>query len=396
MELGDIHNLSYQDLARFTDNFSESNYLCHFQFGKLYRGKIVHAESTLFVMVKIWEDSQIYCYKPGDNESRILDEVILLRHHLVIDHPNMIKLYGFCYEVGRLGVVYDFNPFDSVYNLVLKDDFTWLQRINVLVRFASLLSFLHTIKSPYRPLTVRNLDCAHIVLDKDYNPKLCDFGLVTGGIFPDRAKYKCCHVIGSYGYLDIGSWFEDHAPDKPDVFAFGNILLSLISKRVFTEQDRQNLSPYVFKWAYTKFLEYKYGPDSDSEKDDSDRDSSKKHDSDLDLKNDDSNSDSLKKDDSDRDSKNDDSNSDSSKKDDSDRDSKNDDSDSDSKKPKFSLVHQSLVEEPDFDPSDGPKITALGMDCTHDDLGKRPTMKQVLSFLLNLEVVKKHATISLV
>ncbi|XP_012830657.1 PREDICTED: probable receptor-like protein kinase At5g15080 [Erythranthe guttata] len=304
-------------------------------------------------MVKIWEDSEIYCYKPGDNESRILDEVILLRHHLVINHPNMIKLYGFCYEVGRhLGVVYDFNPFDSVYNLVLKDDFTWLQRINVLVQFASLLGFLHTIKSPYKPLTLRNLDCAHIVLDKDYNPKLCDFGLVTGGIFPDRAKYKCRRVIGSYGYMDVGAWLEDHAPDKPDVFAFGNILLSLISKRVFTEQDRQNLSPYVFKWAYTKFLEYKYGPDSDSEKDDSDRDSSKKHDSNRDLK--------------------------------------NDDSDRDSKKPKFSLFHQSLAEEPDFDPSDGPKITALGMDCTHDDFGKRPTMKQVLSFLLNLEVVKKN------
>ncbi|KAL7083815.1 hypothetical protein ACP275_14G185500 [Erythranthe tilingii] len=358
MELGDIHNLSYQDLARFTDNFSESNYLCHFQFGKLYRGKIVHAESTLFVMVKIWEDSQIYCYKPGDNESRILDEVILLRHHLVIDHPNMIKLYGFCYEVGRLGVVYDFNPFDSVYNLVLKDDFTWLQRINVLVRFASLLSFLHTIKSPYRPLTLRNLDCAHIVLDKDYNPKLCDFSLVTGGIFPDRTIYKCRRVIGSYGYMDVGAWQEDHDPDKPDVFAFGNILLSLISKRVFTEQDRQNHSPYVFNWAYKKFLEYKYGSDWDSEKDDSDSDSSKK---------DDSISDS----------------------------SKEDDSDSDSQRPKFSLVHQSLAEEPDFDPSDGPKITALGLDCTHDDFGKRPTMKQVLSFLFNLEVVKKHATVSL-
>ncbi|EYU26965.1 hypothetical protein MIMGU_mgv11b0235052mg, partial [Erythranthe guttata] len=165
---GDIHHLLYNDLARFTDNFSESNYLCHFQFGKLYRGKIVHAESTLFVMVKIWEDSQIYCYKPGDNESRLMDEVILLRNPMVINHPNLVKLYGYCYEVGHLGVVYEFDPFDSVYNLIPKDN----------------------------------------------------------------------------------------TSEKQDVFAFGTILLSLISKRLYTEQDRQNLAPYVCQWAYGKFIEY--------------------------------------------------------------------------------------------------------------------------------------------
>ncbi|KAL9142569.1 hypothetical protein ABFS82_14G178400 [Erythranthe guttata] len=323
---GDIHHLLYNDLARFTDNFSESNYLCHFQFGKLYRGKIVHAESTLFVMVKIWEDSQIYCYKPGDNESRLMDEVILLRNPMVINHPNLVKLYGYCYEVGHLGVVYEFDPFDSVYNLIPKDDFTWVQRIRVSLRFASLLAFLHAVKSPpYKRLIVRNLDCAHIVLDKDYNPKLCDFGLVTGGMVPDRTIYKCHHVIGCYGYLDLATHYQDNTSEKQDVFAFGTILLSLISKRLYTEQDRQNLAPYVCQWAYGKFIEYEI-----------------------------------------------------------------DSSNTDSKKPKFSVVHPSLEADPYFDPSDGHKITALALECVGDEFAMRPTMKQVLRSLLDLKVVKKH------
>ncbi|EYU43507.1 hypothetical protein MIMGU_mgv1a0092641mg, partial [Erythranthe guttata] len=95
-----------------------------------------------------------------------------------------------------------------------------------------------------------------IVLDKDYNPKLCDFGLVTGGMVPDRTIYKCHHVIGCYGYLDLATHYQDNTSEKQDVFAFGTILLSLISKRLYTEQDRQNLAPYVCQWAYGKFIEY--------------------------------------------------------------------------------------------------------------------------------------------
>ncbi|EYU42889.1 hypothetical protein MIMGU_mgv1a010357mg [Erythranthe guttata] len=246
MELGDILDLSYQDLSYYTDNFSESNYLGHFQFGKLYRGKIVHAESTRYVMVKIWEVSEVYTCIPGYNEIRLM-------------------LYGYCYEGGHLGVVYDFKPFDSVFNLIPKDDFTWLQRIKVSLQFASLLKFLHGLKCPSR-FIVQNLDCAHIVLNEDYNPKLCDFGLITGGIFPDKAKCNHHHLIGCNGYVDLATQKNDSSSDKQDVFAFGTILLSLISKRVYTEEDRSNSAPYVCQWAYEKFIEYEHNSDTGTKK----------------------------------------------------------------------------------------------------------------------------------
>lgn len=67
-----VFKLSYEDLACYTENFSETNYLNHFQFGKLYRGKIVGAQSTQYVLVKIWEVSKIYEYWDGDNEGRLM------------------------------------------------------------------------------------------------------------------------------------------------------------------------------------------------------------------------------------------------------------------------------------------------------------------------------------
>ncbi|GFQ04522.1 protein kinase apk1b chloroplastic [Phtheirospermum japonicum] len=260
MELeDDILSLSYEDLVTYTDDFSESNYLGHFQFGEFYRGKIVSDEMTRYVMVKIWEFPEIYNYRPGDNEGRLMDEVTLLRHEMAINRPGLARLYGYCLEIDHLGVVYDFKPLDSVYNLVLKDDFTWLQRIKVILVFAYLLKFLHTrMCSHYKSFIVRNVDCAHLVLDEDYNPKLCDFGLITGGIFPDRTIYKCHHVLGSYGYIDLGGWYADDSSDKKDVFAFGTILLSLISKRVYTEEVRQVNGPYVSDWAWSSYTKHAY------------------------------------------------------------------------------------------------------------------------------------------
>ncbi|CAK9171075.1 unnamed protein product [Ilex paraguariensis] len=56
-----------------------------------------------------------------------------------------------------------------------------------------------------------------------------------------------------------------------------------------------------------------------------------------------------------------------------------------------SLVHHSLEADPDFVSSDGPRITQIAMQCVEYDPSRRPTMKQVVSYLLNLAVVQDHA-----
>uniref|UniRef100_A0A5B7ALJ9 Protein kinase domain-containing protein n=1 Tax=Davidia involucrata TaxID=16924 RepID=A0A5B7ALJ9_DAVIN len=249
-----IRRLSYEELKQYTDNFSEENYIGKFQFGKVYRGKIEWAAfgGTQHLTVKIWEVPEIYGYYPGDNEERMMDEIILLRHEKLIHHPGMVKLYGYCLEGDHLGAVYDFKPLDTVYNLLLKDDFTWLQRIKVALGVARLLKFLHARNPLYEPFIICNVDPAHIMLDEEYNPKLIDFGMITGGIFPDRTIYVH-YVYGSFGYIDPyrikagNTWTE-----KSDVFAFGVVLLSLIAKRAYTEEDRGTCI-YGHRWAEDEY-----------------------------------------------------------------------------------------------------------------------------------------------
>ncbi|GLU07753.1 hypothetical protein SLE2022_247010 [Rubroshorea leprosula] len=135
-------------------------------------------------------------------------------------------------------------PLDALYNLIPKECFSWLQRIIVTFRFAFVLEFMHSNKPV--PYLIRNLDAAHKMVDKDYNPVLFDFSMISGGILIDRKDLLNQYVHGCYGFVDPslsqGGWSE-----KCDVFAYGVLLLGLIMKRVYTDEDRTNNAPFVYE-----------------------------------------------------------------------------------------------------------------------------------------------------
>ncbi|XP_050208461.1 uncharacterized protein LOC126657741 isoform X2 [Mercurialis annua] len=246
---------SYKELSMFTNGFNEQNFIGKFQFGRVFRGMIQEKK----VMVKIWEPSdEIYLASQGGNKGRLRDEIALLRDARFSSHPNMVKLIGYCHEEEKLGAVYDLDPHQTLYNLSPKDDLTWLQRIKVAYEFARLLEFLHAHNLPYMPFLVRNIDAAHIILDKDYSPKLFDFGMSIGGIILDARIDRNRFLFGCYGYMDAdafldgGIWYA-----CSDVFAYGCVLLGLISKKVYTEEDVKNGSVYVSDSAIAYYDEEK-------------------------------------------------------------------------------------------------------------------------------------------
>ncbi|XP_073058961.1 probable serine/threonine-protein kinase PBL11 [Primulina eburnea] len=241
-----LDKLTYDVLSRYTNSFSESKCIGHFQFGKFYRKKFNCPDRERHFVVKIWET--------GYNVLRLADEVILLRHEMMLNHPSMVQMYGFCADGEHLGVMYEFQASDSVYNLIPKDSFTWLQRIKVALGIASLLKFLHTGYLRYSPLIVRNLDAAHVLLDENGYPRLCDFSMVTGGILPDRTVHKNDHVNGCYSHIDPYAGKKGKCSDKQDVFAYGVILLGLITKKVYTGEDWQAQLPFVHEWAQREYI----------------------------------------------------------------------------------------------------------------------------------------------
>lgn len=351
MESLNVTEFLYENLNEFTNGFSEENFVSNFQFGKVYRGKMppgIYGKEAKDVMVKIWDASnnRLYrVYHPVENRVRLAEEVVLLKHRTMNSHPNLVKLVGFCWQNDKLGAVYDLDPLHTLRDLIPKGCFDWLKRMKVAVEFARVLAFFHAPKKcflPYGPYLIRNVDATHIMLDKDYNTKLFDFSMVSGGMFPDRNKVRL-HALRGYtsgciGYVDTcfaytGGWCE-----KNDVYAFGVILVGLIAKRVFnTDTDMDTNIPFVDDWALSlyekqpKFSLIDKGLAWVS---------------------------SVYK----------------------------------KKQSKFSLVDQSLEADPAFNSSDGHKLTKLAMWCLKYFPRDRPTMKQVIKCLLDLHVVKIHAS----
>ncbi|KAJ4837421.1 hypothetical protein Tsubulata_022508 [Turnera subulata] len=62
-----------------------------------------------------------------------------------------------------------------------------------------------------------------------------------------------------------------------------------------------------------------------------------------------------------------------------------------SSKSNFSIVHPSLESDPLFNNVDGIKVTMLALQCVHNDLRKRPSMKQVHSDLMKLHAAQLDA-----
>ncbi|KAL4318876.1 hypothetical protein GQ457_18G024000 [Hibiscus cannabinus] len=257
------------------------------------------------------------------------EELLLQTDPRIKSHPNLAKLIGYCRQ-GQLGVVYDLNPVDTLRTFILKDEFPWSQRIKVAHQFACLLKFLHTPCPPRLPYLVRNIEATHFLLDKDYNLVLYDFGMMSGGVLPDRSKlpsgpvYRSMTLFGCYGYIDSSSMPRSHWSEVNDVFAFGVILLSLISKRVFIVEDHaeqysiRSDSLLIDEWAEEEHgrRELLYGD-------------------------------------------------------------------------KTSLVHESLELDSDFDSVDGIEVTKLAMQCIeYYDIDERPSTEDVVQRLSELHILK--------
>ncbi|OMP04062.1 hypothetical protein COLO4_09986 [Corchorus olitorius] len=121
-------------LKMISNEFGKENLVTKTHFGKLYRGEIPHGmdESTgrpRRVTVKIWQHLQWgfpSFGKPNgyvvDKKSKLMNEVYFLSHPSVRNHPNLVKLIGYCCDEdeGLYAVVYDLDPLNTLHNLITK------------------------------------------------------------------------------------------------------------------------------------------------------------------------------------------------------------------------------------------------------------------------------------
>ncbi|KAK7258869.1 hypothetical protein RIF29_24457 [Crotalaria pallida] len=165
-----------------------------------------------------------------------------------LSHPNLVKLLGYCWDEDKLLLVYEFMPKGSLKNHLFgrySSALSWNNRIKIIIGAARGLAFLHTSE---KQVIFRNFSSSKILLDKNYNAKISNFGLAKLG--PSEGEsHVSTMVIGSCSFYSAPEYMTTgHLSVKSDVYNFGMVLLEMLIGMSTIDAKRKSGQQNVVDW----------------------------------------------------------------------------------------------------------------------------------------------------
>lgn len=214
---------SYKELKKATGDFSPGNKVGEGGFGSVYKG--------------ILKDGTLVAVKVLSHESRQGKREFLTELTVVSDiiHENLVRLYGCCLESDHRILVYNYLENNSLAQTLIGPNrsniqFSWKTRTKICIGVARGLAFLHEEVRPH--IVHRDIKASNILLDRDLNPKISDFGLAR--LLPPNTTHVSTRVAGTIGYLAPEYAVRGQVTRKSDVYSFGVLLLEIVSGRCNT------------------------------------------------------------------------------------------------------------------------------------------------------------------
>ncbi|KAL3515801.1 hypothetical protein ACH5RR_022703 [Cinchona calisaya] len=217
---------SFEELRKYTNNFSESNCIGSGGYGKVYKGMLASGQ---VVAIKRAQQGSMQGAVEFKTEIELLSR---------IHHKNVVSLVGFCYDQGEQMLVYEY-----ISNGTLGESLSgksgmrldWMRRLGIALDAARGLTYLHELASP--PIIHRDIKSNNILLDDHFNAKVADFGLSK--LLGDESKgYITTQVKGTLGYMDPEYYMTQQLTEKSDVYSFGVVLLELMTARAPIERGK--------------------------------------------------------------------------------------------------------------------------------------------------------------
>ncbi|KAJ9177499.1 hypothetical protein P3X46_012715 [Hevea brasiliensis] len=227
-------NFDYAELEAATDKFSSENLIGKGGHAKVYRGCL--SDGQVVAVKKLVKTEKEQEDRIGD----FLSELGIIAH---INHPNAAKLLGFSID-GGLHLVLEFLPHGSLASVLHGggDCLEWKKRFKVAVGIAEGLKYLH--HDCQRRIIHRDIKASNILLGEDYEAQISDFGLAKW--LPENWVHHVVFPIeGTFGYLAPEYFMHGIVNEKTDVFAYGVLLLEIITGRHAVDSSRQSLAMWA-------------------------------------------------------------------------------------------------------------------------------------------------------
>ncbi|CBI18962.3 unnamed protein product, partial [Vitis vinifera] len=228
----------FQELFSATSNFMPENLIGKGGSSRVYRGCLSDGKELAVKILKQSDD--------------ILKEFLLeIEIISTLHHKNIISLLGFCFENNNLLLVYDFLSRGSLEENLYgnKKDlfaFGWSERYKVAVGVAEALDYLHCGSA--QAVIHGDVKSSNILLADDFEPQLSDFGLAKWAS-TSSSHITCSDVAGTFGYMAPEYFMYGKVNEKIDVYAFGVVLLELLSGRKPISSDYPKGQESLVMWA---------------------------------------------------------------------------------------------------------------------------------------------------
>ncbi|GJP37216.1 hypothetical protein CLOM_g21648 [Closterium sp. NIES-68] len=226
---------SLADVARATGDWAEGNRIGSGSFGDVFKGVSPHDASVLWAVKRA---------RVLTNDFRREVNEMATKHH-----PNLVRLLGYCIDVDPVAerteqiVIYEFMENGDLERWIgpgVPVSLSLRQRFDVLIGVAQGLQNLHSFH-----IVHRDIKPANILLDKNMQAKVADFGLVRLG---EGTSVVATRVMGTPGYVDPAYFKSQKATPMADVHSFGVVMLTVITARKALEcldEGQINLKQWV-------------------------------------------------------------------------------------------------------------------------------------------------------
>ncbi|KAL5853984.1 hypothetical protein ACOSQ3_003776 [Xanthoceras sorbifolium] len=219
--------ISYQELVRATEGFSESNLLGRGGFGSVFRGKLLDG---MEIAVKVFHMQMERALRSFDVECEVLSG---------IRHRNLIKIISSCTNEDLKALILEYMPNGSLAKCLYSNEFFLdiLQRLNILIDVALALEYLHFGYSI--PIVHCDIKPSNVLLDQDMVGHLSDFGIAK--LLGEEESMTQTQTLATVGYMAPEYGREGRVSRKGDVYSYGIMLMETFTKKkptdeIFTEE----------------------------------------------------------------------------------------------------------------------------------------------------------------
>ncbi|KAM0825262.1 hypothetical protein ACQ4PT_069676 [Festuca glaucescens] len=232
-----IGSFTLRQIKAATRNFDPANKIGEGGFGSVYKGLL--SDGTIIAVKQLSSKS-----RQGKRE--FVNEIGMIS---ALQHPNLVRLYGCCTEGNQLLLVYEYMENNCLARALFVEQYRltldWPTRHKICLGIARGLVYLHE-ESAIR-IVHRDIKASNILLDKDLDAKISDFGLAK--LNEDGHTHISTKVAGTIGYMAPEYAMRGYLTDKADVYSFGVVALEIVSGKSNTNYRPKEDFVYLLDWA---------------------------------------------------------------------------------------------------------------------------------------------------